>query len=205
MPATTPVNADRHQQGDRHERQHAGCERRRGDRAERDHDDLGRQDEVGAHGPTDLARSNATMSTAGSAIARTSAASRRASSVGARGNGGRASRSLVAQEGAAQHQQRRDRPARHGADQQGERHEDRLVEGGSLRYCPHDRQLSLGDDAGHLLGVEGQVVTEHPGGLLGRDLRQYGDVVEQRRQVVEESEKCGACHARTGRTVLCAP
>ena len=44
-------------------------------------------------------------------------------------------------------------------------------------------------DAGHLLRVEREVVAQHAGGLLGRDLGQHRDVVEDGGDVVEQGEQ----------------
>ena len=96
---------------------------------------------------------------------------------------------LVAEIGAAEHEQRRHRPGQEGADGQRRRHQDGLVDERALGDRPHDRQLAAGSQAGHLLGVEGEVVAEHARGLPRGDLREHGHVVEQRGDVVEEQEQ----------------
>ena len=98
---------------------------------------------------------------------------------------------LEAEKGAADHEQRRHRPGRQGADRQRRRHQDGLVDERSLGHRPHDRQLAVGVDAGHLLGVERQVVAQHAGGLLGGDLGEQRHVVEHRGDVVEQGEQAG--------------
>ena len=49
----------------------------------------------------------------------------------------------------------------------------------------------LGADAGDLLGVERQVVAQHAGGLLRGDLGQKRHVVEDRGDIVEQGEQAG--------------
>ena len=61
----------------------------------------------------------------------------------------------------------------------------------ALGHRPHHRQLAVGVDAGDLLRVERQVVAEHAGGLLGRDLGQHRDVVEDGGDVVDQHEQTG--------------
>ena len=68
---------------------------------------------------------------------------------------------FVAEEQAADHQQRRDRPRRERADRQRGGNEDRLVHQRALRHRPDDRQLAIGADAGNLLRVQREVVAEH--------------------------------------------
>ena len=70
----------------------------------------------------------------------------------------------------ADHQQRRHRPRRDRADGERGRDEDQLVDEGALEDRPDDRQLALRPDAGHLLGVEREVVPEDAGRLLRGDL-----------------------------------
>ena len=98
---------------------------------------------------------------------------------------------LEAQIGAAHHQERRDRPRRKGADQQRGRHQDGLVDQRALGHRPHHRQFAVGVDAADLLRVQGEVVAQHPGGLLGGDLGHHRNVVEQGRDVVEQGEETG--------------
>jgi DNA invertase Pin-like site-specific DNA recombinase len=78
---------------------------------------------------------------------------------------------LVAEIGAAQHEERRHGPRRERADGQRRRHQNGLVEEGALEDRPHDRQLAVGPEPGHLLGVEREVVAEHARGLPRRGLR----------------------------------
>jgi hypothetical protein len=54
----------------------------------------------------------------------------------------------------------------------------------------------LGLHAGDLLGVEGEVVAEHAGGLLGGDLGHGGDVVQDGGDVVDECEQGGSGQPR---------
>jgi len=75
-----------------------------------------------------------------------------------------------------------------GADRERGRHQDGLVDERAFRDGPDDRQLAFGTHARHLLRVEREVVAEHPRGLLGGDLGEDGDVVEDARDVVEQGE-----------------
>ena len=56
-------------------------------------------------------------------------------------------------------------------------------------------QLAVGSHAGHLLGVERQVVAQHARGLPRRDLGEDRHVVEQRGDVVDQGEQA-RCHGR---------
>jgi hypothetical protein len=96
-----------------------------------------------------------------------------------------------AQEGTADHQQDDHRRGQEGADQQRRRHQDRLVDERALGHRPHHRQLALGLHAGHLLGIERQVVAQHAGRLLGRDLGEDGNIVQHGGDVVEQEQKAG--------------
>jgi len=105
---------------------------------------------------------------------------------------------LVAEVEAADHQERRDGPRRDRTDEEGRRDEDRLVEEGALEDPPHDRELALGADPRHLLGVQREVVAEDARRLLRGDLREDRDVVEDGRDVVEEGEEAGGGHGAVG-------
>jgi hypothetical protein len=102
---------------------------------------------------------------------------------------------LVAEERAADHEQRQHQPRQEPADEEGRRDDDRLVERRALGHRPHHRQLAIGADPRDLLGVEREIVAQDPGGLLGRDLGQGRDVVEDRRDVVEERQQAGGHRA----------
>ena len=104
---------------------------------------------------------------------------------------------LVAEEQAAGHQQRRDRPGRDRADRERRRHQDRLVDQRTLCHRPHHRQLAVRLDAGDLLRVQRQVVAQHAGRLLRCGLGQDGDVVQHAGDVVEQGKEAGAGHAVT--------
>jgi hypothetical protein len=62
------------------------------------------------------------------------------------------------------------------------------------RHRPHHRQLALGLQAGHLLRVQREVVAEHARGLARGDLAHRGDVVEDRRNIVEQRKQAGTGH-----------
>jgi chromate transporter len=196
--ADESVHADGHDQRDRHEHREPRHERLRGDGAERDHDDLGREDEVGAHRAFDLV-----------ALERDHVNAFVRERLDVRGVMlgilGLAVQvlvrefldALVAQERTADDHQWDHRPRRDRADHERGRHEDRLVDQRALRDRPHDRQLAVGADAGDLLRIEREVVAEHARGLLRRDLRHHRDVVEDRGDVVDEREQAGSGHGRT--------
>ena len=100
---------------------------------------------------------------------------------------------LEAQVGTADHQQRDDGPGGQCADGERRRHQDRLVEQGTQGDGPDHRQFAVGIDAGHLLGVERQVVAQHAGRLLGRHLAHDGHVIEDGRDIVDQCQQT-ACH-----------
>jgi len=91
---------------------------------------------------------------------------------------------LEAQVEPADHQQRHHRPRRHSADQERGGDQDRLVDQGALGDREDHGQLPIRPDPAHLLGVEGQVVPQHAGRLLGSDLGQEGHVVGHRRALL---------------------
>lgn len=62
------------------------------------------------------------------------------------------------------------------------------------RHGPDHGQFALGCHTGHLLGVQGQVIAQHPGCLLGSDLGQHGNVVEDAGDIVNQSEQTGSSH-----------
>lgn len=63
---------------------------------------------------------------------------------------------------AAQHQQWRNRPGDEGADQQSQWHEDHFVNERPFRHSPDHGQLAIRPHAGNLLGIERQIVAQHP-------------------------------------------
>ena len=99
-----------------------------------------------------------------------------------------------AEKRAAQHQQRRHRPWREGADGECRRHQNRLVDERAFGHRPHHRQFALGSYPGDLLGVERKVIAQHTGGFLRRDLGHHRHVVEDGRDVVEQREQAGPGH-----------
>jgi hypothetical protein len=48
--------------------------------------------------------------------------------------------------------------------------------------------------AGYLLRVEREVVAEYAGGLLRRDLGHRGDIIEDRRDIVDQGKQAGSGH-----------
>ena len=189
------VHPDRHQQGDARQHRHLRGERRPRHGAQRDRDDFTRQDEVGADRPLDLV-----------ALEGDQIDGRVRQSLGQLGAVGLVLVGAVqvavgdlleafeTQVGPPDHQQRQDQPRRERADEQGDRHQDHLVEQGALGHRPHHRQLAVGGHAGDLLGIEGQVVTEHTGRLLRGHLGQDGHVIEYGGDVVEQGKQAGSGH-----------
>ena len=108
-------------------------------------------------------------------------------------------KALLAEIRSAQHQQRRDRPGNEGADGQRRRHEDGLVYHRALAHRPHHRQFAIGLHAGNLLRVECQVVAQYAGRFLGRHLAQYGNVIQDAGNVVDQRQQAGCGHRRTTR------
>jgi hypothetical protein len=160
-------------QRDAHQHRHARDEVLVGHGAQADDDDLGGQDEIGAHRALDLVllellhvdlrigdRFDQLLVVDRLLVPAVQEAV------------GELLEAFEAEEGAAQHQQRRHRPRRDGADGQRGRHQDRLVQERALGHGPHHRQLAVRIDAGDLLRVQRQVVAEHPRRLLGSDFRE---------------------------------
>jgi hypothetical protein len=77
---------------------------------------------------------------------------------------------LVAEIATADHEERRDGPWGQPADGQGGGHENQLVHRRPAGDGPYDGQFPCGPHAGHLLRIEGQIVTEHSGGFFDRGL-----------------------------------
>ncbi|MEZ5459655.1 MAG: hypothetical protein R3E65_10250 [Steroidobacteraceae bacterium] len=194
-----PIDADGHQRRDRDEHRQLRHERLVADRAERDHDDLGRQDAVGA-------------------IALDLVFLQRHQIDGLVGDGGDVLRvlrrrlglveqllgdlfeSLVAQERAADHQQRRHRPGRKRTDRERRRHEDQLVDDRPLGDPPDNRQFPIRPHAGDLLRVQREVIAEYTSRLLRRDLGQGGDVVEHRRDVIDQRKQTATSQSTDSRS-----
>ena len=156
-----------------------------GHRAQRNGDDFRREDEVGSHGALDLVllerqplflrlqfRGGADVFLAclGATVQKLV---------------GQLFRAFVTEKRAAQHQQRGDQPGSDHADQKRRRHQNQLVAQRPFRHSPHDWQLATGANAGDLLGIERQIVTQHARRLLGSHLGHEGNVVEQRGDIVE--------------------
>ncbi len=197
------VDADRHDQRDARQHRQLGRERRLCNRPERDRDDLGRKNEIGAHGALDLV----TLQCRQIGV-RVDESLRQFGPMGeifaAVGQEpvGQLLEALVAEKQATNHQQWRHCPGRQRADRQCRGHEDHLVDQRSLRDRPDHRQFPVGAHAGDLLSIERQIVAQHAGGLLGGDLGQHrhvvehgGDVVDQGQEVADGHRRC-ACGAR---------
>ena len=188
------INADR--QDDGHQGHHAelGEQGGAGHTAQGDGDDLGREDEVGADGATDLVllQRHQVHRWIGQGFGQRSVLGVVLGAVDQPVPD--LLEAFEAQIGPADHQQGGDQPGGQGADGQGRGHQDGLVDQGALGHGPDHRQLAAGIDAVDLLGIERQVVTEHPGGLLGRHLGQHRHVVEHGRDVVDQGKQVGSGH-----------
>ncbi|MNY34214.1 hypothetical protein D3C86_1685370 [compost metagenome] len=101
---------------------------------------------------------------------------------------------LEAEEGTAQHQQRRYCPGNERADGQRRRHQYQFVDERPLGHRPYHRQLAVGTHTGDLLGVQRQVIAQHACGLLGRHLGHQGHIVEYRGDVVDQDQQTASCH-----------
>jgi hypothetical protein len=120
--------------------------------------------------------------------------------------------SLETQVLATEHEQRRNQPGRHRADAQRRRHQNGLVAQRAFGHRPDHRQLAGGLHTGDLLGVQRQIVAQHPSALFrgqgghgghvvggghalaGRHLGHRGDIVEQRGDVVDQEQQAGGGH-----------
>jgi len=164
-------------------------------RAQRDHDDLGGEDEIGAnraaylvllegdHVDVGIEQRVLQRLLGGRVVVRAVQEAVR-----------ELLEALVAEIGAADHQHRRHQPGHERADGQRGRHQDQLVARRALRDRPHHRQLALGAHARDLLRVQREIVAEDPGGLFRGELGHHRHIVEHRRDVVEQREQAGPCH-----------
>ena len=116
---------------------------------------------------------------------------------------------LVAEVGAADHQDRRQQPGQELAEQQGRREDEQQLVAQRADRDPLDhRQLAVGGDAVDVLRGHGRVVDDHAGRLRAgaargradvvdrgrRQPRERGDVVEQREQASSHGAKAsGRC------------
>ena len=103
-------------------------------------------------------------------------------------------KTFVAQEQAAQDQQRRYHPGSHQRQGQGRRHQDELVAEGALGHGPHHRQFTLGAHAGDFFSIDRQVVAQHPCGFPGGHLGHGGHVVEDRGNIVQQYQQAATGH-----------
>ena len=191
------VNTDRHQQRDRHQHPDAGAERCGADDAERDHDDLRREDEIRADRTFDL------VAFEGDQVDRRVCSG--CADGGAGGNGVLGGmqptvrellEAFVTEEQAAEHHQRRDQPRQEQADEQRRRHQDRLVDERAFGDSPHHGQLACSLHTRDLFGVDREVIAQHTGAFLCRHLGEHGDIIEHRRDVIEQGEEADAGHQR---------
>ena len=100
-------------------------------------------------------------------------------------------KTLKAQEGAAHHKQRCDRPGREGTDGQRRRNQNSLVDERALGHGPHHGQFAVGFHARDLLRIERQVVTQHASRFLGCDFGQQGHVVQYAGDVIDQGKQAG--------------
>ena len=190
-----PVHAHRHGNGDGAQHHHLPAEIGRGDRAQGNGDDFGRQDEVSAHRAFDLVALEADH--VGGRVGQGPHLLFMVGLVlvcGMQKAVGQLFGPLETQEGPAQHQQRRDGPGCHCADEQRRRHQDRLVDHRPLGHRPHHRQFTLGAYPGDLLGIQREVIAQHPRRLLGSDLGHHRHVVQDSGNVVDQGQQTGSGH-----------
>ena len=180
------IDAHGHGQGDDGHNGDLRGQRLVGHDAQRDGNDLGRQDEVGADGALDAFL----------------LVQRRLST----GRGGRFGRGVIGgvigvlamqcgvqqllgpletQEQSAQGQQRRHQPGDEGADGQRQRYQDGLVQQRALEHGPDHRQFTVHTHARDLLGVQGQVVAQDACGLGTGGFRECCNIVQQAGDVVD--------------------
>ena len=194
-PQVVELDQPRHQAVDTHGDQQADGYQHRdllaqgggADGAQRDDNDLRRENEVGADGALDLVAFKGLH--VGFAVGQRRQ-SRLALLLGVflvQELVGQLFGALEAQKGPAKHQQYRHQPGHEGADQQRAGNQETLVEQRPLGHRPHHRQLAIRRHAGDLLGIECQIVAENTGGLLGRHLGHHRDIVEQGGDVVDQS------------------
>ncbi len=93
---------------------------------------------------------------------------------------------------AAQHQQWRNRPGDEGADQQSQWHEDHFVNERPFRHSPDHGQLAIRPHAGNLLGIERQIVAQHPAVFspLPCPSRKYRPAAWRYHQVMLKTTSC---------------
>ena len=94
-------------------------------------------------------------------------------------------KALVTEIEAAHYEHGSDQPGRDERNRQGRRHQYQLIAEGSFGYCPDDRYFPLRPYSGDFLGVHRQIVSQHPGRLLGGNLGHHGHVIENSGNVVQ--------------------
>jgi len=157
----------------------------------RDHDDLGGEDKVGANGPLHLLLFKGHQIVGNNLAARLTFCC-----IVWQQLVGQLLRPLKAEVGAPQHQQGGNEPGHQGTDGDGGRHQDQLVAKRSLGHRPHHRQLPLCPHAGNLLGIEGKIVPQHAGRLLGSNLGHQRHVIEHAGNIIEQGQQTGSGHIR---------
>ena len=183
------VDADGHGQADHGQGQGLGHERRRRHGAQGHGDDFRRQDRVCADGPPDLLvlhlheRFRAGLDRLDQLLVMHLVFM--VLLMGDLVDG------LVAQEGAAEHQQGGDGLGRKG---EGQGDQDRLVQQRAQGDLADDRELSRGVDAHDDVGVDRQIVADDPRGLLRGELRHRRHVIEDQGDVVKEGQESAYGH-----------
>ena len=172
------IDRDRDADADQRQYQRLGPDGGVGHRRERDRHDLGRKDEVGLDRAGDLL------------VLERLRRQRHAAELGLVGM--RLMRdhdledflhALVTKIGAAEHQQRRDRPGHEVAeDQRGRQQDQQLVAERPPRDLGDDRQLALGGEPDHVTRRDRGVVDDHAGRLYARLGGLAGDVVQRCRR-----------------------
>ena len=95
-------------------------------------------------------------------------------------------KSLITEKGPTQHQEWGDQCGRQSTDRQRRRHQYQLILEGSFGHPPYHGQFTLRPNPRHLLGIEGQVIPQHPSGFLGGYLGHDGNVIKQGGDIVDQ-------------------
>ena len=172
--ADNAIDARGNQDGDDDEDERLFPDRFGCDGAERNGHDLARQDEVGA----DRARHFLVFK-----FGRVKGFQRFLGDIMAALHGlQQLFRRFIAQECAAQHEERGQQPGRDRADQQRSgQQEEQLVAQRSLGDFPDDRQFAVGGEAHDIARGDGGIVDDHARGLGARLARGGGDIVQRGR------------------------
>ena len=102
--------------------------------------------------------------------------------------------SFVAEIEPAEHQQGRHETRKEFAQDKGCRHDNQLVEKGAPGHGPDHGKSRRALNPTDLLGIKGEIILADPALFFRRNLRIQRDIVEQRGDVIQQSEQAGGCH-----------